>query len=72
VEAAMPYRAVAEAALQQWREAVRRQEAEAVDTPAWQQAGVEAETAKDAYQQAIDDARRAHTPLPPPFETACE
>jgi hypothetical protein len=68
----MPYRVVAEAALQQWREAVRRQESEAVDSPAWHQAGIEAEIAKDAYQQAIDDARRAHMPLPPPFETACE
>ena len=68
----MPYRAVAQAALERWRDAQRRLEAAIPDGEDWRQAYIDEELAKADYQQAIDDARREHLPEPPPFDTVTE
>jgi hypothetical protein len=66
----VPYRAIAAEALERWRAAHRRLEAAAPNTPAWEAAFIDEQLAKADYQQAVDDARRARTPQPPPFNEA--
>jgi hypothetical protein len=66
----MTYRGVAQAALDRWLEAERRKDLWPLDSDEWQAAYLEGELAKADYQQAIDDARREHKPVPPPFEEA--
>jgi hypothetical protein len=66
----MPYRAAAEAALESWRQAARIMATSPVGGPDWQQAFIDAEAAKGVYQLAIDDARRGHKRVPPPFHEA--
>jgi hypothetical protein len=39
-------------------------------SPAWEEATIVAADAKARYLQAIEDARAAHTPEPPPFDEA--
>jgi uncharacterized protein YdaU (DUF1376 family) len=68
----MPYRIVAQAALDRWRDAERRMDQWPLDSDEWQEAYLEGELAKADYQQAIDDAIRNHKPLPPPFDEAHE
>jgi hypothetical protein len=64
----MSYRVVAQAALERWREAESRKDEWPLDSDEWETAYLEGELAKADYQQAIDDAKREHKPLPPPFE----
>jgi Flp pilus assembly protein TadD len=66
----MPYRAAAKEALDAWRDAQRRLATSPPDSPEWQQAYIDEQLAKGAYQQAIEGARRAHLPEPPPFNEA--
>jgi hypothetical protein len=66
----MPFRAVAAAALDDWRRAEREMSRLQPDSPEWHRAAAEAEAARNRYQQAIEDARAAHSPEPPPFDTA--
>jgi hypothetical protein len=66
----MPFRVVAEAALADWREAERQLVAYPKGSPAWEEATIVAADAKARYLQAIEDARAAHTPEPPPFDEA--
>jgi hypothetical protein len=68
----MPYRRVAQAALNRWLDAERRKEQWPLDGDEWQAAYLDGELAKADYEQAIDDARREHEPLPPPFNTVTE
>jgi hypothetical protein len=68
----VPYRAIAAEALERWRAAHRRLEAASPDTPAWEAAYLDEQLAKADYQQAIEDARRARTPQPPPFNEAVQ
>lgn len=63
----MPYRAIAAQALAAWRAAHARLEAATPDGDDWQAAYLEEQTAKAAYQEAVDSARREHLPEPPPF-----
>jgi hypothetical protein len=64
----VPYRAIAAAALERWRIAHRLMEALDEGTPEWQDAYLGTELAKADYQAAVEEARRHHTPLPPPFD----
>jgi hypothetical protein len=63
----IPYRLVAEEALARWRAAHARIETIPQDSPEWQAAYIEEELAKLDYQDAVEAARRAHLPEPPPF-----
>ena len=64
----MPYRAVAAAALQEWRDLTRRMGNLEPGTDAWREFYIEAELAKARYQEAFDAAAREQQPSPPPFE----
>lgn len=66
----MPYRKVAEEALIDWRAADRRLAELDPGSDDYQQALLDAEVAKDRYQAAMDAARSAHLPEPPPFDEA--
>ena len=66
----MPYRQVAETALADWRAAELELADHADGSPGWLEASARAVEAKERYQQAIQDARVAHTPEPRPFEEA--
>ena len=66
----MPYRKVAEQALADWRAAERRMAAAEPESPVWQDAYMDSQMAKARYRQAVDDARKAGTPEPVPFEDA--
>ena len=66
----MPYRTVAQAAPVRWRDANRRLAASSEGSPDWQQASIDEELARRDYQDAIDEARKAHLPEPPPFHEA--
>lgn len=66
----MPYRAVAAEALERWRDAQRRLERSANDSPAWQQAYLDEQLAKAEYQAAFEAARAQRLPEPPTFEDA--
>jgi len=66
----MPYRALAADALAAWRDAERRMSQLPADSPDWQKACLEAELAKQRYQEAFDSARAEHLPEPPPFDEA--
>ncbi len=63
----MPYRAIAAQALTAWRAAHARLEAATPDSAEWQDAYLDEQTAKAAYQEAVDAAHREHLPEPPPF-----
>lgn len=63
----MPYRAIAARALAAWRAAHARMESATPDSADWQAADLEEQTARAAYQDAVDAARREHLPEPPPF-----
>jgi hypothetical protein len=64
----MPYRAVATAALDEWRDLTRRMEDLEPGTAAWQELHLAAEVARARYQEAFDTAAREQMPSPPPFE----
>ena len=64
----MPFRQVAAAALADWRLAEQEMLAHPEDSPAWHDAALRAAEARDRYQAAVDGAREAHTPEPPPFD----
>ncbi len=64
----MPFREVAAAALADWRLAEQEMHQHAPETIEWQDAARRAEGARARYQQAVEDARRAHAPEPRPFE----
>ena len=66
----MPFREVAAAALAEWRLAEQDLRQHPEGSREWQDAARRAEAARDRYQQAVEDARRAHTPEPRPFEEA--
>ena len=66
----MPYRAVAYAALEDWRRAEREMAQAAPGSRAWRRANADAVAAKARYEQAIADARAAHMPEPPTFDDA--
>lgn len=68
----MPYLSIAQAALAEWRKAVRLMDAEDPESPAWQEAFLVAELAKAAYEQTILDATRAHRRVPIPFSEAAD
>ncbi len=69
---AMPYRAVASAALADWRAADRRMTEAEPDSAEWQSAYLDAEAAKAAYQEAVDAAHRERLPEPIPFTEAVD
>ena len=64
----MPFRQVAAAALADWRLAEQDLLAHPEGSPEWQEAALRAAEARDRYQAAVDSAREAHTPVPPPFD----
>ncbi len=64
----MPFREVAAAALAEWRSAEQDLLQHPERSPEWQDAARRAEAARDRYQQAVEDARRAHLPEPRPFD----
>jgi hypothetical protein len=66
----VPYRAIAAVALQAWRAALARREAAEPGSPEWLEAERDEVAAKIAYQEAVEAARRAGTPEPPPFDEA--
>jgi hypothetical protein len=68
----MPYRKVAEDALAEWRDADQRLSRMTPDDPDWQSVYVWRELAKARYQEAVEAARAAQLPEPPPFEGVAE
>jgi len=66
----MPYRTIATEALEAWRDADRRMRRCAPESREWQEAFVEAELAKQRYNDAIAAAHAEHLPEPPPFDEA--
>ena len=66
----MPYRVVAAEALAAWRVADKCLAECEPDSPEWHAAFIDAELAKQRYQDAVDAAHAAHLPEPPPFDQA--
>ena len=66
----MPFRDVAAAALAEWRAAEQAMLLHVEGSPEWHAGATRAAAAKARYQRAIDDARAAHLPEPPPFAEA--
>jgi len=64
----VPYRKLAEEALAQWRDADRRLSTLTPDDPDWQPVYALRELAKATYQEAVEAARAAQLPEPPPSE----
>jgi hypothetical protein len=64
----VPYRVVAAEALAAWRAASARMDAASSGSPEWEAARHAVESAKAAYQAAVEAARKEHLPEPPPFE----
>jgi hypothetical protein len=66
-ETTVPHRVVAEQALARWRAAHARTDVASRDSPEWQDAHHEEQLAKADYEAAVEAARQAHLPEPPPF-----
>ena len=64
----MPFRQVAAAALAEWRVAEQEMLEHPEGSPSWHEAAIRAASARERYQAAVDGARAAHTPEPPPFD----
>jgi predicted nucleic acid-binding protein len=61
----MPYRTVAAEALELWREAERRMTNLPPDSPEWLNACLEAEDARQRYNDAVVAADAQNAPAPP-------
>jgi hypothetical protein len=70
LEVPVPYRTIAQEALERWRDAQRRLDIAPPDSPEWQQAYVDSELAKGEYDDAVREAEQRHLPVPPPFNEA--
>jgi len=66
----MPFRKEADEALSQWRAADQRLALLAPRSAGWVEAYRAAELAKARYEAAIEQARAASSPEPPPFSEA--
>jgi hypothetical protein len=66
----MPYGNIAAEALERWREAERRMTHVAPNSPEWRSACLEAEDARQRYNDAVAGAESEMMPVPPQFEEA--
>lgn len=66
----MPYRTIAAQALEAWRDADRQMRRCVPESAEWLEAFLQAELAKQQYNDAIAAAHAEHLPEPPPFEEA--
>ena len=65
----MPYRDLAQAILEEWREAERRRASVPPDSVEAEQAIADMARLRDEYQRVVAAAQRAQRPEPPAFPT---